>query len=98
MKVIELNHPSHSLNIRQLFNPLFYSPVERHPDAKRQRKARVEARALRQARTLKTMYVPRNLVAPLDPPEPHPWEYELSRGYGSAYRRRVVTQCKEPKL
>ena len=58
-----------ALNIRQLLNPLFFSVAKRHPDSKRQRCARLRARALKQARELKTMHVPRNLVAPMDPPD-----------------------------
>ena len=51
-------HLGGNLNVRQLLNPIFYAPVDRHPDAKRQRKARLRARALRQARELKAAAVP----------------------------------------
>ena len=51
-----------TLNVRQLFGPLFFSPDRRHPDRKRQRKARLKALALHQARSLKAMEVPLRLV------------------------------------
>lgn len=47
-----------NLNVRELLGPLFFSRSVRHPDAKRQRKARIATRALRQARALKAMTVP----------------------------------------
>ena len=57
MKIIELNplRPSAHLNMRQLLNPIFFAPVVRHPDHKRQRCARLRARSLRQARELKAL-------------------------------------------
>jgi hypothetical protein len=55
-------HLGGNLNVRQLLNPIFYAPVDRHPDAKRQRKARLRARALRQARELKAAAVPLRMV------------------------------------
>jgi hypothetical protein len=51
------------LNIAQLLNPIFYQPITRHPDSKRQRRARVEARALRAGRLLKAAPVPLSKVA-----------------------------------
>jgi hypothetical protein len=57
-------HLGGNLNVRQLLNPIFYAPVDRHPDAKRQRKARLRARALRQARELKAAAVPLKFVDP----------------------------------
>lgn len=42
-----------SINIRQLLNPILCSPVMRHPDATRQRKAKQTARNLRAARVFK---------------------------------------------
>jgi hypothetical protein len=59
-----LNHRAPALNMRQLLNPLFYSHDVRHPDRKRRRKARVKARALRQARKLKAVAVPCRMVLP----------------------------------
>jgi hypothetical protein len=41
------------LNMRQLLNPIFFSPVIRHPDMTRQRKAKQRARELKQARIFK---------------------------------------------
>ncbi len=60
-------HLGGNLNIRQLLNPLFYDgawlrPLSKHPDRKRQRKARLKALALHQARSLKAMEVPLRLV------------------------------------
>ena len=55
-------HLGGNLNVRQLLNPLFFSPDRRHPDRKRQRKARLKALALYQARNLKAMEVPLRLV------------------------------------
>jgi len=61
-----------ALNMRQLLNPLVFSPTIRHPDMKRQASRRQRAKDLAAARRLKLEfqeYVPRNLVAPLGPPE-----------------------------
>ena len=60
-------HLGGNLNVRQLLNPLFYDgawlrPLSKHPDRKRQRKARLKALALHQARSLKAMEVPLRLV------------------------------------
>jgi hypothetical protein len=67
--VVRVNLPlpwqrGNNLNVRQLFNPLFFTPNRRHPDQKRQRKARLKARTLRQARELKARAVPLRLVDP----------------------------------
>ena len=45
--------PRKGLNMRQLLNPLFFSPVAHHPDATRQRGARLKAKDLTAARRLK---------------------------------------------
>ena len=50
--------PRKGLNMRQLLNPLFFSPVAHHPDATRQRGARLKAKDLTAARRLKAQYVP----------------------------------------
>ena len=55
------------LNIRQLLNPLFFSKDRRHPDSKRQRPARIKAKAFKQALQLKCREVPRSLVPPPTP-------------------------------
>ena len=60
-------HLGGTLNVRQLLNPLFYDgawlkPRSKHPDRKRQRKARLKALALHQARSLKALEVPLRLV------------------------------------
>lgn len=44
--------------MRQLLNPIFYSPTTRHPDATRQRGARQLAKDRRAARELKRRYTP----------------------------------------
>ena len=58
MKVFVVNYPRKSLNIRQLLNPLFFTPTTRHPDPTRQRGARQKAKDLAAARRLKAQYVP----------------------------------------
>jgi hypothetical protein len=101
-----------NLNMRQLLTPLFYDGCKpwlsqtRHPDRKRQRSARLKARALRQARELKTAYVPLVQVDPACYITP-PWIdgngslhwsteiIELPKKYGSDYRRRVRASCVE---
>jgi hypothetical protein len=58
MKIVEVHHSFYggNLNLRQLLNPIFFSPVCCHPDSTRQRKARlIRARDLRQARELKAV-------------------------------------------
>lgn len=52
MQIIVVKPPSrgHGLNIRQLLNFLYFTPVTQHPDGDRQRKARRNARDLRRAR------------------------------------------------
>jgi hypothetical protein len=59
MKIIRVP-PQHgdALNIRQLFNPIFFEPARRHPDMKRQRSRRQKAKDLAKARELKARYVP----------------------------------------
>jgi hypothetical protein len=53
-----------NLNMRELLNLLFFTPERRHPDRKRQRKARLRALTLRRLRALKTAPVPLRDVDP----------------------------------
>jgi hypothetical protein len=57
-------HLGGNLNVRELLNPLFYTPTTHHPDRKRQRGARLRARALKQARELKARDIPLREVDP----------------------------------
>jgi hypothetical protein len=52
--------PRTGLNMRQLLNPIFFCPVRRHPDMKRQPSRRQRSRDLAAARRLKleAQYVP----------------------------------------
>ena len=52
-----LNYRRPALNIRQLLNPIFFSPISRHPDMKRQRCRKQRAKDLIAARRLKKMVV-----------------------------------------
>ena len=70
------NHRMPPLNVRQLLNPIFFSPVERHPDSTRQRSARRRTKALAQARKLKSRRC--SWVAPL----PVVWEPAMYRRRG----------------
>ena len=105
-------HLGGNLNMKQLLSTLFYDGSKhwfsqtRHPDHKRQRSARVKARALRQARRLKAAYVPLIQVDPacyitkpwVDDNGSLHWSTEiitLPKKYGSDYRRRVVASCME---
>ena len=64
-KIIEIHEPGFysswrspsSLNIRQLLNPIFFSPISCHPDMKRQRCRKQRAKDLTAARRLKRMAV-----------------------------------------
>ena len=57
--VICIGRTGKCLNMRQLLTPLFFPwATKRHPDHKRQRPARLRARAMKQARKLKVMPVP----------------------------------------
>jgi len=64
VKYFELNNrlypgtPRSGLNIRQLLNPIFFSPVIRHQDMKRQLSRRQRAKDFAVARRLKSQYVP----------------------------------------
>lgn len=51
----DYGHRHGNLNMRQLLNPIFFEPVARHPDHRRQRGMRLRARSLRQARELKAL-------------------------------------------
>jgi hypothetical protein len=95
-----------SLYMQQLLNPLFYSgswpPTQRrHPDSKRQRRAKINSRALRQARALKAAYVPLRAVDPTVYLEETDANTEragiiyLRTAFGSDYRRRVRESCDE---
>ncbi len=85
-----------NLNVRQLFGPLFFSTNRRHPDMTRQRKARLKALALRQARELKMMEVPLRLVDSTIYLERDECPIiEICKSWGSAYRRRVRQSCVE---
>ena len=95
-----------NLNMRQLLNPLFYTRDVRHTDAKRQRKARQQAKDLRAARRLKTAYVPLcdvDRTVYIDRPgwdgngrwEPRTQVIEIRPSYGSAYHRKVRESCDE---
>jgi hypothetical protein len=50
-----------NLNIRQLLNPIFFEPVRKHPDRKRQRCTKQSDLMLWGARTLKRRYDLRNV-------------------------------------
>ena len=52
--------PGPSLNVRQLLNPIFFSPAIRHPNMKRQLSRRQRSKDLAAARALKLAcaYVP----------------------------------------
>lgn len=63
-----------NLNMRQLLNPIFYSREVRHPDSKRQRCSRQRTLERSRARKLKSMEVPRSLIAP---PELYRYDYEI---------------------
>jgi hypothetical protein len=53
-----------SLNIRELFAPLFFDRNVRHTDMKRQRSRRLRAQQMRAARALKHQYVPLCSIVP----------------------------------
>ena len=52
-----LNYRRPALNIRRLLNPIFFSPISRHPDMKRQRCRKQRAKDLTTALRLKKMVV-----------------------------------------
>ena len=60
MKIIVLNPKCGALNVRQLLNPIFFCPVRRHPDMKRQTSRRQRTKDVAAARRLKlaSQYVP----------------------------------------
>lgn len=58
MKIIKVYNTKSRLNIRQLFNSIFFEHDRRHPDMKRQRSRRHRSLELHQARKLKAAYVP----------------------------------------
>jgi hypothetical protein len=62
--IICINEPRRNLNVRQLLNPIFFTPVRCHPDSKRQRKARQRALTLRRVRALKALSPPLREVDP----------------------------------
>jgi hypothetical protein len=57
-----LNPWKPTLNIRQLFNSIFFEREQRHHDMKSQRSRRRRSLDLHQARALKAAYVPLCLV------------------------------------
>jgi hypothetical protein len=57
MKIIEMGSKG-GLNIRELFRPLFFEPVTRHPDMKRQRSRRQWSKDRAAARAFKAREVP----------------------------------------
>jgi hypothetical protein len=56
MNIVKVNAQVPALNVRQLFNPLFYSIDCRHPDMKRQRSRRLRSITLDGCRALKAQH------------------------------------------
>ena len=54
MLVCIVDSGQRGLNMRQLLNPIFFSPVSVHTDGTRQRKARLHRLDMRRARALKS--------------------------------------------
>ena len=56
MNIVKINAQAPALNVRQLFNPLFFERTVRHPDMKRQRSRRLRSLTLDGCRALKTAH------------------------------------------